>query len=98
MSVGDKDEGCSECIVIFVFAESLHSQWQQYEESYEKLSQWIKDMEASMKADSELKSTVDDKKSQLDKQKVTHWHWPNVQILTNCQHHCKTQFWYMIPL
>ena len=70
MRVGDKNEGYSECIVMFLFPESLHSQWQQYEESYEKLSQWIKDMEASMKADSELKSTVDDKKTQLDKQKV----------------------------
>ncbi|XP_041353316.1 nesprin-1-like isoform X4 [Gigantopelta aegis] len=52
--------------------ENLHDQWQRYEVYYEELSQWIKDMEASMKADSELKSTVEHKTIQLEKQKNVH--------------------------
>ncbi len=44
--------------------------WQEYDSLYDSLHKWLKDMEAQVK-DLELKSTLDDKKSQLDKFKVS---------------------------
>nr|KAG5692778.1 hypothetical protein BaRGS_009394 [Batillaria attramentaria] len=51
---------------------TLRDQWHQYEAFYEELSQWIKDTESEMKSDSELKSTLEQKTIQLEKQKSLH--------------------------
>ncbi|KAJ8309206.1 hypothetical protein KUTeg_014080 [Tegillarca granosa] len=46
--------------------EDLHANLEQYEE----LSQWIKDMETDMKAESDMKATLEDKAIQLEKQQA----------------------------
>ena len=48
--------------------EALHS-WEDYDGMYEKLARWLKDMEGQTK-EYELKSTLQDKKKQVDRLKV----------------------------
>lgn len=46
-------------------------QWQQYDQRYETLSQWLKDSEASIRTDSALQPDIHSKKEQLEQLKVT---------------------------
>ena len=50
--------------------ERLLKQWADYDETYDQLSQWIKDTEAKVKADMESKATLDEKRESLKKHKV----------------------------
>ena len=56
--------------ILFFYQGTLRDQWTKYEEFYEQLSHWIKDTENSMKADSDLRSSLDQKMEQLNRHKV----------------------------
>ena len=62
---------CSKWNASSFFTEKLRDEWYRYEEEYEKLNQWIKDTETEMKADSELKATLEEKNIQLERQNVS---------------------------
>ena len=49
--------------------ESAHNSWEQFDSLYDDLGKWLKEMEVKIK-DHELKSTLQDKKTQVDKFKV----------------------------
>ncbi|CAL1544282.1 unnamed protein product [Lymnaea stagnalis] len=51
---------------------TLKEQWTRYEMFYEELSHWIKDTENNMKADSDLRATLDHKMQQLNAHKDAH--------------------------
>ena len=53
-----------------MFTEKLRTEWIAYEEEYDKLIQWIKDSEAELKSDAELKATLEEKNMQLERQEV----------------------------
>ncbi|XP_074648980.1 muscle-specific protein 300 kDa-like isoform X3 [Tubulanus polymorphus] len=52
--------------------DKLVHQWNDYEETYGDLNQWLKDMQASMKTDSDLKTTLREKKDYLKTQTEKH--------------------------
>lgn len=47
------------------------SRWFGFEDSKDKLSKWLKDMEASLPREIELKATLDEKRAQLQKYRTT---------------------------
>lgn len=55
-----------------IIIEKLRDEWYTYEEEYDKLNQWIKDTETEMKADSELKATLEEKNIQLERHNVSY--------------------------
>ncbi|KAL3874932.1 hypothetical protein ACJMK2_037884 [Sinanodonta woodiana] len=52
--------------------EKLRDDWLMYEEQYEELNQWIKDTESNIRAEAELKATLEEKTGQLEKQNAVH--------------------------
>lgn len=53
-----------------MISEKLLDQWDNYDESFAELTQWVKDMEVKVKADGEFKTTLEDKKARVQKCKV----------------------------
>ncbi|ESO86156.1 hypothetical protein LOTGIDRAFT_167389 [Lottia gigantea] len=51
---------------------NLSGKWQSYEEYYNELSKWIKDTETRMKTEADLCATLDQKHSQVLKQRSLH--------------------------
>ena len=49
---------------------TLRDQWTRYEEFYEQLNHWIKDTENAMKADSDLRASLQQKLEQINRHKV----------------------------
>lgn len=45
-------------------------QWTSFDESYEQLETWMKNMESQLKGDLPLRATLDEKKAQLNTYKV----------------------------
>lgn len=50
--------------------EATKESWQEFDSMFDSLSKWVKDVELQLK-DQELKSTLADKRSQVEKFKVT---------------------------
>lgn len=54
-----------------LFTEKLLAEWLRYEDEYGELIQWMKTTENSMKAESELKASLEEKTIQYEKQNVS---------------------------
>lgn len=54
-----------------LFTEKLLGEWLRYEDEYGELIQWMKSTESSMKAESELKASLEEKTIQYEKQNVS---------------------------
>ncbi|CAH1803095.1 unnamed protein product, partial [Owenia fusiformis] len=52
--------------------ESLAEKWHQYEVKYDTLSSWVKDTENSLKADGDLKDSLEEKQTILEKHMARH--------------------------
>ena len=51
--------------------ESCLIQWSSYDENYEQLQKWLLDTEVQLNEDTDMKSTLPDKKAQLQNHRVT---------------------------
>jgi hypothetical protein len=54
-----------------MFTEKLLGEWLRYEDEYDELIQWMKSTETSMKEESELKASLEEKNIQYEKQIVS---------------------------
>ena len=59
--------------------EETRSAWEDFDGRYEGLSKWLREMEGQIK-DYELKSTLQDKRSQVERFKVNWWFF-NVDLV-----------------
>ena len=55
--------------------------WDEYDAAYDALHRWVKDMEVQVK-DYELRSTLEEKESQLEKFKVSRGHITKYIVIT----------------
>jgi nesprin-1 len=54
--------------------DSTLTQWTVYDDSIEQLSRWLRDLEDQLQAESHLQNTLQEKKLQLERVKVNHYH------------------------
>ncbi|KAK6181528.1 hypothetical protein SNE40_009363 [Patella caerulea] len=66
----DFDQFQADLSSVLASLSNLSGKWQNYEEFYDRLSKWIKDIETRMKADAELCTTLDQKNVHVLTQKA----------------------------